>query len=336
MAIEVEDARQEDTSRRARRLVDLKVDEVSVVDSPAIQREFLIVKRLEDGNMGVFDKSEPQEPTEVTKAEIDASEAEITKAFTALGWQFGDTPTTEALEKQLPDDLKSALQTVIPMMRAMAGKAADAEKAALMRVAAFLSNVQNGRLPLPQGGAKPNGSSAPKGPDAGKEAAKDKEKKAEQKKVDEKKEKALSLDGTEAAAFIQVDEDGQLHFVTKGGKAFTGRRTQALTEASAKLLEMLKEVDEEAFKRTVSQLVGKELPKDVSVESEVRPTPTQKSAGGNDEPPAWAADIVKQLSAQNDRLEAIEKARSPSTSVDGAGGTDDPTKVEKSFWHGVL
>lgn len=263
-----------DGASGARRLVDLKVDEVSVVDRPAIQREFLIRKRVEEQLMDIPNTKEPTadsaSPTEVENAETDTSETPAAS---------GNAPTPSSPERSAP------------------GKTSEQE------------------------------------PEGDKTMTKSKD-----DELDEQpKQKALSLDESNASAFIQVDEDGQLHFVTKSGKAFTARRTRALSEASTKLLGMLKEVDEEAFKSMVQQFVGKEMPRDPGFESGVRPVPTKKSAEpAEDTRPAWAKEIVKQLTTQNERLEAIEKARSPSTSVDAAGGTDDPKKVEKSLWSNVL
>ncbi len=320
----------EDETRGVRRIVDLKVNEVSVVDRPAIQREFLIRKRLEDGDMGALEENEKSETAEVTKAEIESSEETIVKVFSDMGFDFVEISKLDGVKKQIPEELKSALSTVVPSMRRMAAQANPEERQAIMRVAAFLSNVQGGRFPFPQNTRSPAAQASSKADDP-KEAAKSEVTNGSE----EPKQKALTLD-EQASAFIQVDEDGQLHFVTKSGKAFTARRTQALTEASTKLLEMLREVDEKSFQGAMQRLVGKELPKDPTYQSGVRPVPTKKSVETEEAPPAWATQISKQIAAQNERLEAIEKARSPSTSVEAAGGTDDPQKVRKSLWSDVL
>ena len=50
---------------------------------------------------------------------------------------------------------------------------------------------------------------------------------------------------------------------------------------------------------------------------------------------ALSEAVTKALGSLGERVEAIEKTRQPSTSVDGDGDTDT-THTEKSIWSGVL
>lgn len=344
--------------RNARRLSDLKVNEVSVVDRPAIRRQFLILKRhLEEG---MFDDLS-NAGAGVTKAESDRFLTEVVKSLEAYGFAFESID----LEKQFPTDLVTSFKAVVPWMKRMAGQADGDVRAAIMRVASFLSNVGDGQLPVPEKRkAKPEGDMTDKSKDKDKDkqalleeeemkgkqkadeeedemamstGAKGKGKKAlpfsgeEEEMKDKKKQKSLSLD-EDTSTIIKVDDDGELHIISKGRKKFTQERAAALSEATAKMLSLLKETDEEAYKATLEMVAEKELPKDTKVPSMVRPTgvggvPAVKS---EEEAPAWAIDLQK-------RLDSIEKARAPSTSVDAAGDTDSKEKqVQKGFWNGVL
>jgi hypothetical protein len=102
------------------------------------------------------------------------------------------------------------------------------------------------------------------------------------------------------------------------------------------MLSTLKSLDPVAFQKAIAA-VSKELPRTVAVPSSVRPT----GEGGvdtmqqgvmigkrDDEPPAWAVAIEK-------RLERIEKARAPATSVTAEGTTEKPVK-KGNFWSGIV
>lgn len=143
---------------------------------------------------------------------------------------------------------------------------------------------------------------------------------------------------------VRISADGSVHVAgqtVQKARSFTNARTQALSGAVSAMVKLLGEVDEPALKAALAGLKGGDLPNSPGVDSQVRPTaPTQKSADGGeggDENPIVAA-LSKALEPITKRLDEIEKTRNPSQSVEGDGGSDTQTPVEKNggFWKGVL
>lgn len=333
--------------RDARELADLKVGEVSIVDRPAIRRDFLIVKRLEEDGMT------NEASAEIVQAEFDSALTEVTKQLTDLGYTFIEVD----VEKAIPTDLKSSLGVVVPWMLKMAGSAQGDVRAAILRAAAFLRQAAAGKLPVPGKGdeEKEADKQKAKGKDdkagnpfapggggpggGGGDDEEDDEMKGKGKKgaKGEEKKKALSLDDEpDAAAILKVDADGNLHIVTKGAKKLTGDRAKTLADAASQILGLLKETDDTAFKAALEAIMEKELPSNAKVPNMVKPmgmggvpSMTAKSEDG--------FDVAGAFAEMQKRLDSIEKARSPSTSVHEGGGTEGgKEKVEKTFWSGVL
>ena len=134
---------------------------------------------------------------------------------------------------------------------------------------------------------------------------------------------------------VAVMDDGSV--VVRGtpvqkARGFTSGRTQTVKEVTSALLKLLKDVDEDALKTVLSDVGrGQDLPSDSKVDSEVRPAqPAQVSKSeSREELLGMVAEITK-------RLEAIETARTPSTSVEQEGTTERQRSVKKSFWQGVI
>jgi hypothetical protein len=323
--------------RGARRLVDLKVNEVSVVDRPAIQREFLVTKNME-------------EMMTLTQQEIDQNAAQVSKALADAGFA--------AIEKELPDELKKDTAAVVPLLRKLAGQAEGETKRALMNVAAKLEAESKGKQFAPkaeddpkpddkegkEAAGEPGGGGAGGGGDdeLGPDGKPKKPVPPGFGKTEDGKEKALSLDGGDHGTVIKIGEDGSVHVLSKGVKGFTSARTESLKQAAVNMMGLLQDADEATYKSALEQLIGKELPSNTKLPSAVRPTGTGAAPGGTrvskSDDSATAillADLKKSMDAQNERLDAIEKARSPSTQPGGDGGTP-PKKVEKSMWGSIL
>lgn len=165
---------------------------------------------------------------------------------------------------------------------------------------------------------------------------KDEETKSETKQP---KTKALALDDDGTALIVKVDREGDVQVISKGSKKLTTARIAALREAATKTLSLLKEADAEEFEKAVETVRSeKEMPKDPNVASMVRPEGEgSTNVAKKDEAPAWAQRLEKKFDDGMKRVENIEKARSPSTSVAEDGGNDSKeTQVKKSFWSGVL
>lgn len=322
MPTKVEKDASPDQIRQARRLLDLKVKEVSVVDRPAIRREFLIVKRLEETDM-------PNKDESVTKAEMDAITAKLNKQFAASGWSMRKFD----VEKGLPAELKSALEAVLPWMKKMAGQTEGDVKNAIMMVASYLNTLSEGSAPTPvaENEKKAEGEGgAPGAKKPGEDEEDDEEKKKKDpKKEDEEdmpeKQKALALDD-DAAAVVKIDKQGNVHVVAKGQKKQDAQRVAGLSEASKKILSLLKEADPSAWE----EVLEKELPAGHKFHSSVGAQGVGKpgSVKKNDETPEWAQDIQK-------RLDSIEKARPGSTALNEDGGSEKK-EVKKGFWSGVV
>lgn len=79
-----------------------------------------------------------------------------------------------------------------------------------------------------------------------------------------------------------------------------------------------------------------------TVEAPAAEAAPELDAPESNDPPAWVADlqksietIVKNQEDLNSRLATIEKARSPSTSVED-NGTDEPVEKAAPLWAGLL
>lgn len=253
--------------------------------------------------------------TTVTEAELEKLEADI----------------TERISKGLAPELQKTLgDGVVPWLHKLAENASEDTRKSILEAATLLNLAAKGKMP-PQF-MKPNSDETAMAEGADKGKSKDGKTGA-----CAPKQKALSLDDadTDSVGLLKIDSDGNLHIVTKGAKKLTAERTSALSEAATKILGLLKETDEAAFKAAI-EAIGKELPSTATVPQAVKPTgigsvDTPKPTTKNDSDPRDA-----QIEALTKRLDAIEKARTPTTSVGSDGGTDGAKPVEKSFWSGIL
>jgi hypothetical protein len=339
--------------KKGREILQLKAKEVSVVDRPAILREFLVVKRHNtEASMGAF---EPE-----TTAETSADE--ITKGMDEL--QNVEWFEVAAEKADLPADLKTAIQRVVQFLGKVVGggypspKAAEKAdvkkelpgdlKTAIQRVVQFLGKVAGGQYPYP----KPTGmSKANKSEDEmtdeekqkAKEAAEAKAKEDEEKKkADEEKareEKAREEETKKSASeglSIRITPEGGVEVtgqpVAKAGKSqFTGERTNELKAAVHKLITMLASVDKEAAKSIVDDLVKSVLPADLKWTAGTEATPAAAVRKSLDEA---LAPVLKQLGDLGTKVETIEKSRPAPKSETG----DGDTRVEKrndNAWDGL-
>lgn len=250
-------------------------------------------------------------------------------------------------EKALPAMMKDSAGTISTWLKTMAEKADSEEaKMKLGQAAVMLADFGAGKVPAapmaedkafpPKPGAAPGGPPAPGAPPMP-------PKKPEEDPMlagGAPKTKALSLDDGDSV-IVKVDSAGNTHVLTKGAKQLTNARLSQLSEAAKQMLGLIKDADEEAFKSLVSQIQSnKEMPTlgvGGSPDSGVRPTgegtvdkPQQVNMRKSDDA------VLAKLDEVLKRVDTIEKARSPSTSVDGGGRTQQTTEVKKSFWKGVL
>ena len=295
---------------KKRRIVDLDVNEVSLVDRPAIRRKFVVIKRLEDG-MGAFEmdpevveKNDTSTVLDWLQKATDADDAPkeaLAKVIELLQAVEKAEPVKpeEDTEKALPAGLKEAIAAVVAWMKKMS-KGPGAPTDEIGRVATFLGKVGGGEYPE----SKP----------ADKVEPKPKPEPEEPKKNDDLV--VVKADGT------MVIDPG----VTKGRKAFTAERTDAIKASLIQLAGVLGEADGEALKAVMAAI--KELPEGKVPDSAVRPVaPAQKSEAD--------PKVLEALADIKKRLDDIEKTRTPSKS-EPPDATTEPVEKGERFWKGIL
>jgi len=307
MANQAEDA--------TRHILDVDVKEVSLVDRAANLRQFLVVKRLEEGElMGAFAeerredmnknqevlKAGEKELTEEEKAKLEAEKEKKKKQKEKEDEKEVAEKDSELKEEKEKEDKEKAMQpkALAGMLRKLSG----APKGPVSELISWLESKTK------------------------QDPMEDEEEEDEEMKGKEKKTQK-NLEGVQVA----VMDDGSVVVsgqpVTKS-KKFTPARMAAMKEMAMQLMKLIGDVDSNTAKDIMEAI--KELPKDKSVPSSVRPVNTSKSV---------ESEVVKQLQEENvkleKRIEEIEKTRMPSKSVEDNGGTDQKA-VKKSLWSGVL
>lgn len=296
-----------------RRFVGLDTEEVSLVDTPANEVEFLVVKNTEDPSMGATAKVEK----EVVPVEVDGDE-NVTKALAHVsgivekiagmvetkkeskaptapeggegdkGGEGDESDTEEPIEK----NLKSVLQAC-GMDKAMMKTVMQKLKAA---------GFSGGDMPAgkpPEGGAQKTS------------------------KATDDDDAPLTMAGLASAV--------------KKAAAFTPARIQALTQAQ----EILKLVLEAVTPGTspdssVPQVQTHSNPSAVAELTKPNTKPNVPTMKASDELVSTLKGLASAVDGLVTRVEAIEKARPASNSADPEGATDTGTRKSTSIWSGVL
>lgn len=301
-----------------RRFVGLNTEEVSLVDTPANEVEFLVVKNTEDPSMGATAKVEK----EIVPVEVDSDE-NVTKALAHVNGivekiagmvqtkkeskapveggddSEGGDGEEPAAEEPVEKSLKSVLQAC-GMDKAMMKTAMAKLKAA---------GFGDGAPPFAK---KPGGGKPPE--DGAQKTSKSSDDDA-----------PLTLAGLASA-------------VTKAA-AFTPARIQALTQAQEILKIMLEAVSPGTSPdSSVPQVQTHGNPSSVAelTKPNTKPSvPTMKSSD-SDELISTLKSLAGAVDGLVTRVEAIEKARPASNSADPEGATDTNAKKSRSIWGGVL
>jgi hypothetical protein len=329
----------------AREILDLKAREVSIVDRPAIERTFLVVKRKQEDEMGAFATDDGGAATHGTDELIEK-----------MAWRQLDE---SEIEKALPEDLRKSIGEVSKWLKT-AAKAEGAPADAIKQVAAFLSKVAAGKFPMAPGKTddteKGNGEGEGKGDgDAANKGSENANKAACPKCGAEMVDgvcKACGYKETKAATSksasepegisVKITPEGGVEIsgqpVTKAGvKGFTSERAATFGAAVKSLMGMMADLDPEVAKGIISELVGKALPGELKFTSS---TPALDAKAVKKAVEDAVAEALAPVTAENTelkkRLETIEKSRTDpqSTEGDGTTTTDDVNKG-KSFWAGV-
>jgi hypothetical protein len=306
----------EERSEVRRRILDVDVNEVSLVDRAANLRRFLVVKRNdeEDKKMGAFksdeavEKAKKPDEEEEMKAKAKAAEEEEEEKKKAAD----EKAKAEAEEEE---EKKKAMNpsAIAGMLRGLKG--------APKEVKAVIDWL-----------------------DSKKAEKQDEEEEEEEEDYPSPKAKAntkKSVDEGDLPA-VQVMQDGSV--IVSGqpvhkGKKFTASRTSAIKDVTMTLLKLIGEVDPDTMKSIEEAL--KELPKDPKWNQGVKATGTGDSVKlgkqEEEEEDEEKAALKKEVTDLKKRLEKIEEERPVSKSIDEEGGTEK--KVEKSdgvSWKGII
>lgn len=292
------------------RIVDLEVNEVSLVDEAANLKRFLVVKRLEGKPMGAFKNERSVEMAmDIKKKKEDVDK--MTPEEKAKLEEENKKKSQEEEEKAKKEEEEKKQK-----------KAAEEEAEKIIKAMnpAALIGMINGLKGAPKGAVD--------------NLVQWLESKKENGDMDEENDKESKKKSMEGLA-LAIHEDGTVvvsgQTVSKG-KKFTPGRTNTLKEVATQLMQLISDVDEEEAKSLIAQF--KELPQGKSPKSEVRPVEVSKSTGEG------LVAILGQITEQNKeitkRLEAIETARTPSQSLDEEGGTDVPVNKSNGTWGNIL
>lgn len=291
-------------SRKPRRILEVDVKEVSMVDRPANLRRFLVIKRIEEEEgMSNF------EDEKITKAEEEMTAEEKKAKAAAEEEMTAEEKKAKAEEEEMTAEEKEA----------QAKKEKTAKAANPKAVAGMLSGIKG----LPKAAADEVISAL--------QAMKAVKQEEEEMEDEEKKEKTTKSE----APVLVIHADGQIDVgesALQKRLQFTSGRTKALTDAASTLAKLVAEVDPDAAKSIMAAM--KELPSNAKVPSAVKPTgvgSVKKDEGSEELTKALAtiADLTK-------RLEKVEKTRAPSKSIDEDGGTDEEVTKSEGTWTGVL
>jgi len=322
------------------------VDEVSTVDSPANEREFLVLKNMEDSNMG-----DSATETQGTPAEAGSEAQRVTL----------DVPAAdgEAVAKAM-EHVSSIVDSIADLAKSAAiapaaddeddsddddaDETTDAEKAKAMKPAAgagggpgkFPRNLfkqmllkagitDSETLKLLLGGLQKQFESRP--PAGGQPPMKSGMKPGM---------KTSKASGGEPEA--PADTPVTLEMLQKAA-VFTPERVAALQSAFETLKMVIEAIQPGQVPATRTPSTTQFGASGVRELANPIMTPTVKSEGEG-EPATQLAVTLKSigetLKTLDGRVQAIEKARPASNSVEGDGGTDNNHKTEKSLWAGVL
>jgi len=312
----------------ARRFLELKVGEVSLVDSPANETEFHVVKRLDQedvdmadvntevaANEAVDQTTEPghqaeQVQVEVSKAADKAVEdamAKVTKLVETITTKAAEQPAETGEEATAEGEAETEVDVEKGDMR---GKykaqlvANGVKNKALEKAMAEFDKAFPMFRPGKAGGKPPLA------------------------KTQKNTEGEQATEPEDNEAMITKTMDALVEGIQKA-KAFTPKRQETLKAAIETLQDLLKQVS------------MKEIPTGGNPKN---PLPKGTAFGESgvialtkrieELTEALSSSVVETTKSLSERVEAIEKTRQPSTSVEGDGVTE--TKTEKSFWSGIL
>lgn len=286
------------------RLMSVIVGEVSLVDHPANEEEFILMKAIEDsGKQG----AEALQLLDELVAKSNLDEAAKVSLRKFIVDSVKPTPVNKTDTERTSDMTTPAAQT------------ADMQKALAEGFANFVALIEK----------------AAKGGDEDDKDGKGKKPmppwmKEEMKKLAETLKGLAGDDGSDAVV-LQAAGD----VVAKGLKQFSKDRLQKLKDSLGTLAGMVKEIDSTGFADFIAAFTPPSAASAMTAGA-----PVAKA----EEIPAWAktvqegiANMQKSLTGLADRVNAVEKGTAVSKALGGDNnGGDKPVEKAKSFWHGVV
>lgn len=295
---------------KARRLLEVEVDEVSLVDRAANLRQFLVIKRLiqEGKEMGAFDR----------ETEIDVLKAIEEKDTNALRvWLEKMAESDESVDREIVKNV-TALVDELEKATAKEEKEEKEEKEKSKETKEEKEKEEKAietkkALTCPSCGASnPFGSKYCNACGAMMKKQKEKEEKKETKK-----------------AAVQIMDDGEVVVsgeVVQKGKKFTANRTNTLKNVTTELLKLIGEVaDAETIKSLIETL--KAMPTSPKYQQGVHAVGTVKKSEDEEKINETLVELAK-------RIDKLEEAR-PAPTSEGAEQTENK-EVKKGFWEGVI
>lgn len=293
-----------------RRFLALKVDEVSLVDSPANEQEFIVIKRLATEETTTMGAAAIQQPAPAGAPA--AAEANVAKVAE------GQTTTTnpEAVPVQVE-------------------KAADETSAkVLAQVEKLTEMIAKGFAP-----------SAPVESDVEKANKKAKAKEEMQKKLEGAGLKGVALEKAVDAALAAEEAPTAKAAEPAEGAADEGEAVSKTLEALAEVIQKAKTFTPKREKamKTLMEDLQKLLSDMSSAPATQAPASIVPGSGLSDIKKAleevvatMKEHVTTTTKALAERVESIEKTRNPSQSVEPAAAPAKTTETKKSLWSGVL
>lgn len=324
-----------------RRFVELNVDEVSLVDSPANEEEFAVIKSLtaQEDDMAV-DKSKDtvtenaEESTEETEPKVEKDAEEESKDEGAEKVEVdAEKPDDEGVVKAMAKvtDLVESIAKAAGVSADSEEETDDAEEETEKAGASFgASGIRDMfSKQLKKAGVK--GDALKAAMDEFDKEAKKKKKAVPPEEDEDMKAKKSSTPEEENVPEEETDDEVNktldvIEQAIQKAKRFTPKREEALKGVVDQLSKLLKELTG-TNKATApgSAQFGASGIGDLTVA-------VKKLAEAFTKHTEESAKTTKSL---GERVESIEKERQPSTSIDG-DDTDKEEETKKSFWQGIL
>lgn len=354
------------------RFVALRVHEVSLVDRPANEQEFLVIKRHPiSTETDMANKAQETAKQEEKAAETSATEkaetckdcgkpVQFCKCEKAKAKKADETPAEAPAEKAKKADKEEEEESEDKKAKKAASDLATAEKA-LADAQALVESLK-GKAP----------------PFAKKPDEKEEEDKKAKKAVEATVEKGMSpkdmlismmvedmhsrlykiqnlasmdvdtLLSTAKSLGIAPEKLAEMEAVSKGKKQFSGERLEKFNTALKTLLDLSGDVDKETLLKMIAPLTGGEAPEKGG---EASPKPALPSTGATGDAGGYSAQsavkaveetVSKAVAALTEKLDATVKEIETLKSVRGvskslpADETEQPVSKADGFWKGVV